>query len=247
MNPFFKTKKQLGLFVTAGYPELNSTREQVVFLSNQGVDFIEIGIPFSDPMADGPTIQSTSEKALANGMNLGVLFEQIATFKDEVKCPMVLMGYLNPVLTFGLEKFLNLCRENKIQSLILPDMSIELYERFYQKTFLEYGIDPCFLITPKTSNALVERIAACSKNSFVYLVSTNSITGSKADFQFDGQDRIAEIKSILGEIPLFVGFGISKKADVERVQQFADGAIIGSAYLNALAERKEKEFLAAII
>jgi tryptophan synthase alpha chain len=247
MNPFSKNTKQLGLFVTAGYPKLNSTKEQVLKLDQKGVDFIEIGIPFSDPIADGPTIQETSAVALANGMNLKVLFEQIATFSNEVKCPLVLMGYLNPVLTYGLELFLKQCQQNKIHSVILPDMSSELYERFYKSNFLKFGVTPCFLITQTTENKIIQSIVDNCQNSFVYLVSTNSITGSNAEFQLKGEERIAEIKQLLGDIPLFVGFGISKKADIQAVHAFADGAIIGSAYLNALRKGEEDRFLNSIV
>jgi tryptophan synthase alpha chain len=243
MNPFKKDKKQIGLFATAGFPELNSAIKIIPELSLKGADFIEVGIPFSDPMADGPTIQHSSEVALKNGMNMSILFDQLEEVKAKVNCPLVLMGYLNPVLTFGLEKFLQKCNQTSIKTVILPDMSIEIYERFHQAMFEEYGISVCFLITQNTPDDIIKRVAKVSTNSFVYLVSSVSITGSTQDFSIDNSENVNRIRKIIGDIPLFMGFGISTRKDVEMVQKVVDGAIIGSAYLKSISLKTDEQYL----
>ena len=146
MNRFIKDKKQLSIFITAGFPTLDSTAAQIIELQSKGIDFIEVGIPFSDPMADGVVIQESSSIALANGMNMDVLFDQLDSIKNQVQIPLVLMGYLNPVLQYGLEKFLIRCKDLKIASVILADMSIEIYERFYKELFDKYEFPMTFLI-----------------------------------------------------------------------------------------------------
>jgi tryptophan synthase alpha chain len=243
MNPFKKVPKQLSIFVTAGYPKLNSLKEQIPFLEKSGVDFIEVGIPFSDPMADGPTIQESSAVALKNGMNLKLIFEQLTEI--EFKLPIVLMGYFNPILKYGVERFLTDCQSAGITSVILPDMSLEIYEHFYIKSFQKYGVHPSFLITPLTDQKRVERIAKACKNSFVYLVSSNSTTGS-ATKMVDQSESYQRMKVICKDTPLFVGFGIKTREDVLRIQKSVDGAIIGSAYLNALKVNQEVEYLKSV-
>ncbi len=243
MNPFKTQNKQLSIFITAGYPTLESTTEQIVNLQEQGIDFIEVGIPFSDPMADGPVIQETSCIALKNGMHLDLLFEQLFSIKEKIKIPLVIMGYLNPVLQYGFEKFLSKCKELKIASVILPDMSLELYERFYKSNFEKHAISVSFLITPTTNNERIRRIAEVSKSSFVYLVSQSGITGGNSLINYKINDRYKEIKKICNDIPVMVGFGINTKEDVLKAQQNCDGAIIGSAYLKALKKGEELEFI----
>jgi len=243
MNVFTKNRKQLSIFTTAGYPVIDSLSDQIPMLAKQGVDFIEIGIPFSDPMADGPVIQETSRIALKNGMNLEILFEQLN--ERDTTVPIVLMGYLNPVLAYGLENFLKRCQEVQIQTVILPDMSLEIYERFFQSTFEEHQIYPCFLITPKTDEQRIQRIAKICRKSFVYLVSSNSTTGSKNDLSMD-KDKFRRIKELCGAIPLFIGFGIKTRSDVETVYEVADGAIIGSAFLNAVEKGNEEQYLESL-
>ncbi|MFT6503656.1 MAG: tryptophan synthase alpha chain [Crocinitomicaceae bacterium] len=244
MNPFKKVPKQLSIFVTAGYPKLNSLKEQIPFLEKSGVDFIEVGIPFSDPMADGPTIQESSAIALRNGMNLELLFEQLAEI--EFKLPLVLMGYFNPILKYGVERFLKDCQSTGITSVILPDMSLEIYEHFYIESFQKYGVHPSFLITPTTEQKRVERIAKACKTSFVYLVSSNSTTGSETKM-VDQSEAYQKMKTLCKDTPLFVGFGIKTREDVLRIQKSVDGAIIGSAYLEALRLNQEVEYLKSIL
>jgi tryptophan synthase alpha chain len=247
MNPFKKQNKQLSIFITGGYPNIESATQQILRLQKQGIDFIEVGIPFSDPMADGPVIQETSSIALQNGMHLDLLFEQLFSIKESVKIPLVIMGYLNPVLQYGIEKFLSKCKELNIASVILPDMSLELYERFYKTNFVKFEISVSFLITPSTSNDRIERISNVSKNSFVYLVSQTSITGGNSAINSRMNNRYKEIKKICGEIPVMLGFGINTKEDVLKAHQNCDGAIIGSAYLKALKTGSETKFIGELI
>lgn len=247
MNPFIKNKKQLGIFITAGYPELNDTGRQILQLQKQDVDFIEIGIPFSDPMADGPVIQASSSKALANGMHLNILFEQINEIRSHVNIPLVFMGYFNTVLCFGLERFLIKCNEVAIYHVIFPDLSLEIYNKFYRKQFETHGVYPIFLITPKTDRNRIQQIAEVSQNGFVYLVSDNSTTGNNCHFSDDRLNEFREIKELCGNTPLFIGFGIKSKSDVRFVQEVSDGAIIGTAYLKAVQENKEVNFIESII
>ncbi|MBI1835977.1 MAG: tryptophan synthase subunit alpha [Flavobacteriia bacterium] len=239
MNPFIKNKKQLSIFITAGFPTLNSTTNQILELQSKGVDFIEVGIPFSDPMADGVVIQESSSKALSNGMNMDILFDQLEAIKNDVHIPLVLMGYLNPVLQYGLEKFLIKCKDVKMASVILPDMSFEIYERFYQSLFEKYEIPMTFLITPTSSDERILKIVESSKKSFVYLVSHTSITGNKQTFQENLLERYSEIKALCKNVPLMIGFGISTKNDVEKAHKSCDGAIIGSAYIKSLIEKRD--------
>lgn len=243
MNPFIKPSKQLSIFLTAGYPKLDSLKTQIPFLQESSIDFIEVGIPFSDPMADGLVIQESSALALKNGMNLSLIFEQLKQI--DRKIPIVLMGYLNPILKYGIEQFLIDCASLEIASVILPDLSLEIYERFYSKLFTKYNIRPSFLITPTTPPERVRRIAEVCKNSFVYLVSSNATTGSHR-IKIDQSEVYSAIKNYCGSTPLFVGFGIKSKDDVQKVQSVTDGAIIGSAYLQALNNNEESIFLASI-
>jgi tryptophan synthase alpha chain len=239
MNRFIKDKKQLSIFITAGFPTLDSTTAQILELQLKGIDFIEVGIPFSDPMADGVVIQESSSIALANGMNMDVLFDQLDSITNQVQIPLVLMGYLNPVLQYGLEKFLIRCKDLKIASVILPDMSIEIYERFYKDLFEKYDVSMTFLITPTTSDERIEKVVNASSKSFVYLVSQTSITGKKQALDSNLFQRYSEIKQLCKGVPVMLGFGISTKEDVENVHLSCDGAIIGSAYIRSLMEEKD--------
>lgn len=246
MNPFIQQHKQVSVFVTAGFPKLESLPDQLLFLQAQGVDFIEIGIPFSDPMADGPVIQHTSSIALENGMQLDLLFRQLASVRDQLTIPIVLMGYLNPVLQYNLGNFLGKCQELKIASVILPDLSVELFETKYATIFSSFNVPVTFLITPKTPDERVKRIANVCSNSFVYLVGQNSITGNSYTIDSHMQERYAELKSVCGTTPLFLGFGIDSKAKKEQAFEHCDGAIVGSAYLKALEHEQESAFLEAL-
>lgn len=247
MNPFQKTHKQVSIFTTAGYPQRESLPEQLIRLQELGVDFIEIGIPFSDPMADGPVIQHTSSIALENGMTLDILFRQLTGIRGQITVPLVLMGYLNPVLQYGLGNFLAKCQELKIASLILPDLSYELYNTRYAKVFQAYNVPVTFLITPATDNERVKRIALACRESFVYLVGQTSITGNGYLIDEAKQVRYRELKMVCGATPLFLGFGIDSPQKRDQGFQECDGVIIGSAYLKSLAEGASETFLENIL
>ncbi|MES2486544.1 MAG: tryptophan synthase subunit alpha [Bacteroidota bacterium] len=247
MNPFIKDKKQVSIFVTAGYPHLDSLKGQLLQLQEQGVDFAEVGIPFSDPMADGPVIQETSTVALRNGMKLELLLQQLESMQYEIHIPLVLMGYLNPVLQFGLDNFLSRCQKLGIKSLILPDLSLELYQTKYRETFEKYGVPVTFLITPLTPDERVQRIAAACQNSFVYLVGQNSITGQGYAINDALATRYAQLKTLCGDTPLFLGFGIDSKEKKDKAFKSVDGVIVGTAYLKALKSGVEEGFLKALI
>jgi len=235
------THPLLSIFLTAGYPKLNDLSYQIALLEKAKVDFIEVGIPFSDPLADGPVIQESSSVALKNGMSLKVIFEQLKQI--ETSTPLVLMGYLNPILQFGMEHFLAETKNAGIKLLILPDLSIEIYERDYQALFAKFSITPCFLVTPKTTNNRIQRAAQLSAGGFIYLVSTNSTTGSNTAATEDLQLRYKEIKELCGNTPVIMGFGIRDKATFLKATEQVDGAIIGSAFIQALGKGEEKEFL----
>ncbi len=242
MNPFKKTGKSVSIFITAGYPKKESLTEQILFLQDQGIDFLEIGIPFSDPMADGPVIQETSSIALKNGMNLAVLFEQLSGMKEQIKIPLVLMGYLNPILQFGVDSFLIKCESAGISGLIIPDLSFELVEKKYQHSFGSSKIPLIYLITPATSDSRIAQIAQLSTKSFIYLVGQNKITGSSYSLS-EHQVRYSELQLLSNGVPLFLGFGISTAAQKQEASNYTDGVIIGSAYLQALSKKTEEEFL----
>jgi tryptophan synthase alpha chain len=242
MNPFKKSGKSVSIFITAGYPEKESLTTQILVLQKQGIDFLEIGIPFSDPMADGPVIQKTSSTALNNGMNLGLLFEQLAAIKDQIQIPLVLMGYLNPILQFGINLFLEKCQSIGISGLIIPDLSFELVHQKYANSFGTGKVPLIYLITPSTSNARITQIAEASPKSFIYLVGQNKITGSSYSL-LEHSIRYSMIKSLCKEVPLFLGFGISSPIQKKDAFNYVDGVIVGTAYLRAISEKKEEDFI----
>ncbi len=242
MNPFKKQDKQLSIFITAGYPELNSLPEQLNLLQRNGVDFIEIGIPFSDPLADGPVIQQSSQQAIRNGMNLEVLFEQLKETKSNIHVPLVLMGYFNPILQFGIQRFLKEASVCGIKGVIIPDLPFEIYMRSYQEEFQKYDVTFIPLITPKSEDSFIKMVSENSRNGFVYLVSQHATTGS--DIQFiSNQSRYADIRVLCGETPLFLGFGIRNNRDLASAYLECDGGIVGTAFLQAITEGTENEFL----
>lgn len=239
MNPFKKEQKQLSIFTTFGFPSMEDFNQQLACFERHGIDFVEVGIPFSDPLADGPTIQRSSAIALRNGANLHLLFEALKRRKCTL--PIVLMGYFNPVLHYGLKEFLQQCQYLSISGVILPDISYELYQHLYARDFEHYGVKLIFLITPETSNERISEIAEISKDRFVYLISNHTTTGTKSLAL--NTERITEIKKRCGETPLFIGFGIQDARDVQAVHARTDGAIVGSAYIKALERNEHELFL----
>jgi tryptophan synthase alpha chain len=253
INTLFQTKKTeiLNIYFTAGFPNINDTALIIKALQAAGVDMIEIGMPYSDPVADGETIQNSSQKALDNGMTIQLLFEQIKDIRAEgITVPILLMGYINPIIQFGEEAFLQKCQEIGIDGLIIPDMPIEVYQNEYKSLFDKYGILNTFLITPQTSPERILQIDQISEG-FIYMVSSAGTTGAKSGIS-DGQESyFSRINSMNLKNPKLIGFGISNKETFQKASQFAQGAIIGSAFVNLLAmsERLEKdilEFISAI-
>lgn len=246
MNPFKKNRKSVSIFITAGYPEKESLTAQILSLQKQGIDFIEIGVPFSDPMADGPTIQETSSLALKNGMNLNLLFEQLSEIQNQIHIPLVIMSYLNPILQFGATLFLEKCKTAGISGLIIPDLSFELVQEKYRDSFGSGSIPLIYLITPSTPDARISQITEASPNSFVYLVGQNKITGSSYSLS-EHADRYSELKQLCKEVPLFLGFGISNAAQKQEAFQSVDGIIVGTAYLRAISQENEDEFIEKLL
>ena len=237
IDKLFKEKKTniLSVYFTAGYPELNSTIDIIKALECAGADMIEIGIPFSDPMADGPVIQHSNEKALRNGMSLKLLFSQLSHIRDEVKIPLLLMGYLNPVIQFGIENFCMHCKTIGIDGVILPDLPPQIYIEEYFPVFNKYNLYNILLITPQSAE---DRISAIDKIShgFIYMVASSSVTGAKDAFSQDQISYFRRVQSMHLENPGLIGFGISNRESFINAGKYARGAIIGSAFVKVLAK-----------
>lgn len=229
-----KTKEILSVYFTAGFPERDSTMQILSALEESGVDMVELGMPFSDPLADGPVIQHSSEVAIKNGMNLDLLFAQTAEMRKKVSIPVVLMGYLNPVMQYGAEKFLKRMAENGFDALILPDLPLREYESEYKELFQKYGLTNIFLVTPQTAAERVRRIDAAS-DGFIYLVSSASTTGAKDKFGGEQENYFRRIASYGLKNPLLAGFGISNRETFTQACAHTSGAIVGSAFIKALA------------
>jgi len=229
----------LSIYFTAGYPTLDSTISIAKKLEEAGADFLEIGFPYSDPVADGPVIQHSSEVALENGMTVKILFEQLRELRSHVSIPVFLMGYVNPVLQFGIEKFCEECKNVGINGVIIPDLPMYEYEELYKETFEKNGIANIFIVTPQTSEERILKIDSLS-NSFIYLLSSNATTGKTLDVGDNTTAYFKRISDLQLKNPLIVGFGISDKSTFEKASSFTAGAIIGSAFVKRL---KEQDFL----
>jgi tryptophan synthase alpha chain len=245
-----KGKNILSIYFTAGYPYLDSTSVIINELQKSRVDMLEIGIPFSDPLADGKTIQESSETALKNGMSLKLLFEQLKNVRKTIDMPLLLMGYLNPVLQYGVKNFCKKCREIDIDGVIIPDLPVQEYLDDYKEIFDEHNLNNIFLITPQSSD---ERIRWIDKNSngFIYAVSSFSITGNKLEINERKKNYFEKIRQMNLKNPIMIGFGISDKNSFEFACEYANGAIIGSAFINAIKESKNlnksiKNFISTI-
>lgn len=230
-----KEKDLLSIYFTSGFPELNDTTKVIAELSNSGVDFIEVGLPYSDPLADGPTIQDSSQIALKNGINLDVVFDQLMTVKENNKAPLVLMGYLNQVLKYGEEKFCKKMVACGIDTVILPDLPMVEYENHYKALFEKYGINNVFLITPLTSEERIRKIDSYTQ-SFIYMVASSSITGAKGEISQQQINYFERIKSMNLTSKLIIGFGISNHETFTKACEYGNGAIIGSAFIRFLDE-----------
>ncbi|MFT0716484.1 tryptophan synthase subunit alpha [Flagellimonas lutimaris] len=228
-------KKILSIYFSAGYPNLDDTVQIIQDLEKNGVDLIEIGLPFSDPLADGPTIQTSSTAALKNGMNTALLFEQLKDIRKSVSIPLIVMGYFNPVLQYGVEEFCAKCEQVGIDGLILPDLPLDVYKEEYEAIFKKHGLLNVFLITPQTSE---ERIRAIDDTSegFIYMVSSASTTGAKQGFGTEQSTYFDRIANMQLKNPQIVGFGISNAETFRQATQKAKGAIIGSAFIKHLTK-----------
>ena len=227
-------KKLLSIYFTAGYPNLYDTVPMIENLEKSGVDMIEIGLPFSDPLADGPTIQESSTQALKNGMTTQLLFEQLKDIRKKVSIPLIIMGYFNPVLQYGVEEFCAKCQEIGIDGLILPDLPVDVYSEQYKSIFERYGLINIFLITPQTSNERIRFIDSVS-NGFIYMVSSASTTGVKSGFNNEQTDYFKRVKDMNLNNPLIVGFGIFNNETFSQATTHTKGAIIGSAFIKYLS------------
>ena len=231
-----KDKNLLSIYFTCGYPELNDTTKVIAELEKSGVDFIEVGLPYSDPLADGPTIQDSSQKALQNGINLDIVFDQLLSIKNLNKTPLVLMGYLNQMLKHGEDKFCQKVVDCGIDTVIIPDLPMVEFENHYQKLFDKYGITNVFLITPHTSEERIQKIDNYTK-AFIYVVASASITGAKGEISKEQIAYFERIKSMNLKNKLIIGFGISDNKTFTSACNYANGAIIGSAFIKYLGEK----------
>lgn len=227
-------KKLLSIYFTAGYPNLNDTVTIIQNLEQSGVDLIEIGLPFSDPLADGPTIQASSTQALKNGMTTEVLFNQLKDIRNSVKIPLIVMGYFNPMLQYGVEAFCRKCQEIGIDGLIIPDLPVDVYNDNYKAIFEAYGLINIFLITPQTSEERIRFIDSISKG-FIYMVSSASVTGSQSGFGNEQTQYFQRIANMNLNNPQIVGFGINNHETFTQATTYAKGAIIGSAFIKYLS------------
>lgn len=241
-----KNKNILNIYFTAGFPQLNSTVEILKGLEENGADIIELGIPYSDPLADGPLIQASNMQALNNGMSVSFLLEQLKDIRQAVNIPIILMGYLNPILQYGFEKFCTEAADVGIDGLIIPDIPMYEYENYYKNIIEKNNLNFIFLITPETSELRIRKLDELS-SGFIYAVSSSSITGT--DKNFDSLEAyLSKLKYINLKNPILVGFGVKDKQSFSAVCKHANGAIIGSAFIKVLSSSKNmkesiKEFM----
>lgn len=252
LTQLFARKKNnvLNVYCTAGYPELDSTLSVMKALQNNGADLIELGMPYSDPLADGPVIQASGAKALQNGMTIAKLFEQLADFRKEITVPVVLMGYLNPLLQYGFSTFCEKAAEVGIDGLIIPDIPMFEYEKEYAAILKRHGLAFIFLVTPETSEERIKKLDSLS-TGFLYAVSSSSITGSDKDFS-PVETYLQKLQGLGLTNPILVGFGIKDRATFETAAKYTAGAIIGSAYIKTLengndVEASTRKFLREIL
>jgi len=239
MSPLQQTilgnkNNNLSVFFTAGFPTLESTQEILRILNGTDVDFMEIGIPFSDPLADGPVIQHSSTVALQNGMTLEKLFARLKEIKSEITKPYLLMGYLNSLLACGIESFYRKCYEGGVHHIIIPDLPVNEYLSEHKSIADKFDVSPVFLITPDTSAKRIHEIDTISK-AFIYLVSGNTTTGNDSQMQTEAIKNITDLNL---KNPVIIGFGIKNRIDYTEACKLANGAIIGSAFINSISESK---------
>jgi len=242
INHLFSSKEKdlLSIYFCAGHPTLEGTAEVIKTLQDNGVKMVEIGIPFSDPMADGVVIQNAATQALRNGMSLKVLFEQLKDIRKTVTIPLVLMGYLNPIMQFGFEHFCKQCTECGVDGMIIPDLPFKDYQEHYRIIAERYNLRIIMLITPETSEERVREIDEHT-DGFIYMVSSASTTGAQQDFDSQKRNYFKRIEEMKLRNPRMVGFGISNKATFKAACEHASGAIIGSRFVTLLEEEKDSQ------
>jgi tryptophan synthase alpha chain len=235
ITQLFSTKQHqiLSVYFTAGYPQLDDTVTILKSLESKGIDMVEIGIPFSDPMADGPVIQASSTRSLHNGMTLKLLFEQLKDIRQDTHIPVILMGYLNPIMQFGFENFCRQCAEKGIDGIIIPDLPFADYMEHYKPVSEQYDVKVIMLITPETSAERIRQIDAHT-DGFIYMVSSAAITGTQKSFDEHKQSYFRRINDMHLRNPRLVGFGIGNKATYEAATAYSSGAIIGSRFIQLL-------------
>lgn len=229
-------KKLISIYFTAGYPKLDDTTKVIKHLASAGTDVIEIGLPYSDPLADGPVIQRSSEQGLKNGMSTKVLFQQLKGIRDHVDIPLIVMGYFNAMLQFGVDKFCAECEAVGIDGIIMPDLPIDIYEEDYKAVFETHGLRFIPLITPETSEKRINTIDALG-DSFVYMVSSSSTTGGEAGFGEEAMAYFKRISDMKLKNKLMVGFGIKDALSFEQASRYTSGCIIGSEFIRRLNQK----------
>ncbi len=251
LDKLFQKKRNnvLNVYCTAGFPQLESTLSVMKALQENGADIIELGMPYSDPLADGPVIQASSVQALKNGMTIAKLFQQLAGLRPSIQLPVILMGYLNPLIQYGFERFCAQAASVGVDGIIIPDIPMYEYENEYKHIVLKHGLDFIFLVTPETSEERIRQLDAMS-TGFLYAVSSSSITGSDKDFS-SVENYLQRLKQMNLKNPVLVGFGIKDKKTFQSASKYANGAIIGSAYIQQLKnsddiELATKKFLQTI-
>lgn len=248
LNELFarKQKPLLSIYFTAGYPTLDSTLDIAEALEKAGADFLEIGFPYSDPLADGPVIQHSSQQALHNGMTLQVLFDQLKELRKRITIPVLLMGYFNPVLQYGVENFCQACADAGVDGVIIPDLPMYEYEGMYKDCFTSKGITNIFLITPHTSDERIRRIDKLS-DGFIYLLSSSATTGKNLALNEEADLYFSRIQQMNLDNPTMIGFGISSRESFQKAAKYTRGAIVGSAFVKILGEENYLERISAFI
>ena len=230
----------LNVYFTAGFPELADTRRILKALQESGADLVEIGMPYSDPVADGETIQESNQKALENGMSVHLLLEQLRDMRSEISLPVLLMGYFNPVVQYGLERFCKDASAAGVDGLILPDLPVEEYLAHYKELFDHYGLVNIFLITPQTKPERIRQIDEAG-TGFIYMVSSASVTGAKTGISDNMEAYFERIHQMNLKNPRLIGFGIKDRESFLKASRYGRGAIIGSAFIRVLQESKDLE------
>ena len=247
INKLFDKKDNiLSIYFTAGYPSLNDTNDIIKTLDESGVDMIEVGMPFSDPIADGPVIQNSSNIAIENGMNISLLFDQLTKIRNFTQIPIILMGYVNPVYQYGYDNFINKLIACEIDGVILPDLPIGDYKKHFKTSFDQYNLSYISLVSPNTSQERIKEIDNLS-DGFIYVVSSSSITGRKSEFSKNQIEYFKKLNNLNLSNPTIIGFGISDKKTFSNACKYSNGAIIGTKFINSISNSKLKESITQFV